>query len=218
MVRRKSEGVVVKAFQSLIDLHDETGAPCLAFANTLDWHAAAQPVETLHNYADLITWAAAAELVNAVDCAALLALAAAQPDAAATVYTAALDLREAIYRLFTALSREETPPLADLALINHYHQQATTHLQLVHRGKRFGWQWTSLTADLDAPLWPIAWSTVELATSPWLERVKQCEDERGCGFLFIDTSKNRSRRWCSMESCGNRAKVQRHRARRAATK
>ncbi|MCE7985865.1 MAG: hypothetical protein DYG89_32200 [Caldilinea sp. CFX5] len=45
--------------------------------------------------------------------------------------------------------------------------------------------------------------------------MKQCEDERGCGFLFIDTSKNRSRRWCSMESCGNRAKVQRHRRRSA---
>lgn len=214
MVMANSEGVAVNAFQSLIDLHDETGAPCLAFANTLDWHAAAQPVETLHSYADLVAWAAGVNLLRPADRAALLDLAAMQPAAAATVYAAALGLREAIYRLFTALSRGETPPATDLALINAYHQQATTQLRLVHRSTGFGWQWTTLAADLAAPLWPIAWSTVELLTSPWLARVKQCEDQRGCGYLFIDTSKNRSRRWCSMESCGNRAKVQRHRARR----
>lgn len=204
----------MNAFQSLIDLHNETGAPCLAFANTLDWHAAAQPVETLHRYADLAAWAAEVGLLAAGERQALVALAATQPGAAAAVYEAALTLREAIYRLFTALSRGETPPAADLLCINAYHQQAATQLQLVHSSTGFGWQWTTLAADLAAPLWPIAWSTVELLMSPWLARVKQCEDLRGCGYLFIDTSKNRSRRWCSMESCGNRAKVQRHRARR----
>lgn len=207
----------MKAFQSLIDLHDETGAPCLAFANTLDWHAAAQPVETLHSYADLVNWAATTGILRAADRAALQALAAPQPDAATATYAAALALREAIYRLFTTLGRGEAPSPADLAHITADYQQATAHLQLVHHDNGFGWQWTTLTADLAAPLWPVAWSTVELIMSPWLERVKQCEDERGCGYLFIDTSKNRSRRWCSMESCGNRAKVQRHRARRKET-
>ncbi len=80
-------------------------------------------------------------------------------------------------------------------------------------GNRYAWEWTTLTDHLDGPLRPIALAPAQLLTSDWVDRVKQCEDDRGCGFLFIDTSKNRSRRWCSMDGCGNRAKVQRHRNR-----
>ena len=67
-------------------------------------------------------------------------------------------------------------------------------------------------------LWPVAHSAAELLISDDLDRVKQCADDRGCGWLFVDTSRNRSRRWCSMESCGNRAKVQRHRHKEAEEK
>jgi predicted RNA-binding Zn ribbon-like protein len=59
-------------------------------------------------------------------------------------------------------------------------------------------------------MWPVVHSAAELLTSPHLDRVRQCADDRGCGFLFFDTSRNGSRRWCSMESCGNRAKARRH--------
>ena len=70
-----------------------------------------------------------------------------------------------------------------------------------------------MTDSLDGLLRPVVLAAAQLLTSDWVGRVKQCEDDRGCGFLFIDTSKNRSRRWCSMDGCGNRAKVQRHRNR-----
>jgi len=59
----------------------------------------------------------------------------------------------------------------------------------------------------------VARSAAELLTSDNVDRVRECEDDRGCGYLFIDQSKNRSRRWCSMESCGNRAKARRYYAR-----
>ena len=62
----------------------------------------------------------------------------------------------------------------------------------------------------DRILWPVARSAGELLISDKLDRVRQCADDRGCGYLFVDTSRNRSRRWCSMESCGNRAKAHRH--------
>lgn len=207
----------MSTFHSLIDPQDEVGAPCLSFANTLDWHASAQPVETLHGYGDLVTWAQQANLLSAAAGATLLTLAEQQRTAAATVYTAAIALREAIYRTFHAINHAAAPMAADLALINHHYRNAANQLEVVANDNTFCWRWSTLTAALDAPLWPVAWSTVELLTSPWLARVKVCEDTRGCGYLFIDTSKNRSRRWCSMESCGNRAKVQRHRARRQET-
>ncbi len=207
----------MSTFHSLINLQDEVGAPCLSFANTLDWHASAQPVETLHDYGDLVSWAQQIHLLSPTAGADLLTLAEQQRADATRVYSTAIALREAIYRTFRAINPVTAALPTDLALINQHYRAATNQLELVTSDNTFCWRWSTLCAALDAPLWPVAWSTVELLTSPWLARVKICEDVRGCGFLFIDTSKNRSRRWCSMESCGNRAKVQRHRARRSAS-
>jgi predicted RNA-binding Zn ribbon-like protein len=64
--------------------------------------------------------------------------------------------------------------------------------------------------DLDEMLRPVARSAADWLVSADVDRVRLCADDRGCGYLFVDTSRNRSRRWCSMESCGNRAKARRH--------
>jgi predicted RNA-binding Zn ribbon-like protein len=64
---------------------------------------------------------------------------------------------------------------------------------------------------------PIAWSAADLLTGPRAQRVRQCADEKGCGWLFIDESRAGTRRWCSMGECGNRAKARRHYLRRKMT-
>lgn len=189
-------------------------ALCLEFANTADWHASAQPIESLLSYQDLLVWAQAHDLLSAREQTALARLAVAEAVAAATVLAHAIDLREAIYRIFVARAASATPMAADLAMLNQALSEALPHLQLQPSPQGYTWRWTTLADTLAGVLRPIALSAANLLTSVQLTRVKQCEDERGCGFLFIDTSKNRSRRWCSMESCGNRAKVQRHRQRR----
>ena len=66
---------------------------------------------------------------------------------------------------------------------------------------------------LELPLWPALWSAAELLMAPELARVRECES---CSWLFLDTSRNHTRRWCSMEDCGNVAKARRHYARRHA--
>ncbi|HYN87467.1 MAG TPA: CGNR zinc finger domain-containing protein, partial [Ardenticatenaceae bacterium] len=64
-------------------------------------------------------------------------------------------------------------------------------------------------------LWPVAYSAGQLLLSPELARLKQCP---GCGWLFLDLTKNQGRRWCSMNMCGVRDKMRRyHRRSRAAT-
>lgn len=83
-------------------------------------------------------------------------------------------------------------------------------------GPGFAWTWPEEAADLARPLWPVARSAAELLTSPDLGRVHECLGDN-CGWLFLDTSRNRRRTWCSMEGCGNRAKARRHYARRRAT-
>jgi predicted RNA-binding Zn ribbon-like protein len=64
-------------------------------------------------------------------------------------------------------------------------------------------------------LWPIALSALELLTSPQLIRVKKCA---GCPWVFLDQSKNLSRRWCAMDDCGTHEKIRRYVSRRAAKK
>jgi predicted RNA-binding Zn ribbon-like protein len=66
---------------------------------------------------------------------------------------------------------------------------------------------------LDSPLWPVAQSAAELLTSPMLGRVKVCAGE-GCGWVFLDESRNGSRRWCDSRDCGNRERVRRYLARK----
>ena len=83
-------------------------------------------------------------------------------------------------------------------------------------GQCYTWEWAKYDQDLDRPLWPVARTAADLLTSGRLDRVRECPGADGCGWLFYDTSKNGSRRWCSMEGCGNVAKARRLYARRRA--
>jgi predicted RNA-binding Zn ribbon-like protein len=89
------------------------------------------------------------------------------------------------------------------------------HHRLTAVQTEFVWQWDEDATDLDRVLWPIAQSAAELLTSPELARVRECAKEH-CNWLFVDRSKNRSRRWCDMQECGNVAKVRRYRSRKQA--
>jgi len=111
---------------------------------------------------------------------------------------------------FLGYGAEQPVTTADLTALNAAISLAYPHLQLVASGAEFAWGWTGAEDDWARMLWPVVRSAAELLTSPLLTRVRECADEQGCGFLFFDLTRNRSRRWCSMESCGNRAKARRH--------
>lgn len=192
----------------------EAGDLCLDFANTLEWHAGEHPVEKLKEYADLIVWAEAASILSADEADHVRRLASQQPENAAVAYDKALHLRETIYRIFSSLSDEGGVNSDDLAILNLVLSKAMPHLRIVSFEKGFGWDWNDRSSELNQMLWHISRSAAELLVSNNLDRVRECEDDRGCGYLFIDNSRNRSRRWCSMDSCGNRAKARRHYARR----
>jgi predicted RNA-binding Zn ribbon-like protein len=195
---------------TIYDPRLEAGALALEFANTADWHASENPVESLNRYADLVHWAARTHLIAGPEVELLLQRADKTPSLAETIRISAINLREAIYRLFAAA---QPSTAADLAILNEVLHQALPHLQLNQAGSSFAWVWANNDQTLDQLLWPVAYAAAALLTSDLLERVKECEDDRGCGFLLLDMSKNRSRRWCSMDSCGNRAKVRRYRKR-----
>lgn len=93
---------------------------------------------------------------------------------------------------------------------------ALRHARLVEQGGGFVWGWDE-NPSLERPLWPIARSAAELLAHPdALAQLRECASDT-CEWLFLDRSRNHTRRWCDMNDCGARTKVRRFRARRART-
>jgi predicted RNA-binding Zn ribbon-like protein len=182
----------------------------LDFANTADWHASDQPEELLTSYAKFVSWSRQAGVLTEKQAKRLLREAADRPDEATAILKRAIALREATYEIFAAVAHEQSPQATDLATLNSALSEALARSQIAPMETGFGWQWAGEEDALDRPLWSIARSAADLLTSDDLQRVGQCADDRGCGWLFLDTSRNHSRRWCSIEDCGNRAKARRH--------
>jgi len=202
-------------FESSLKL--ETERLCLDFTNTVNWHASAHPIEELPAYSDLLSWAHKVGLVTEAEAQRLGRLAARRPAEAAAVLQRAHALREAIYRLLSATAHQQRADPADLEIINTELPASLAHSRLTPAAQGYALAWPAQAdADaLDRLLWPVAFSAADLLTHPeLLSRVGECADDRGCGYLFLDMTKNRSRRWCDMKDCGNRAKARRHYERR----
>jgi predicted RNA-binding Zn ribbon-like protein len=193
----------------------DAGRLCLDFANTIGDRPALPPrAEELHSYADLVAWSEAAGIISGDD-AAEYERAARHPSEVDAAFADAITLREAIYRVFAAVAADAEPPADDLATVNAAITDAIGHARLAPAEGHFRWVWERNPSALGSMLWPVAWSVAELLTAEEVHRVHECAGP-DCSWLFLDMSKNGSRRWCSMETCGNRAKARRHRERQHA--
>jgi predicted RNA-binding Zn ribbon-like protein len=189
------------------------GRACLDFANTVEPRNAATDRDHVTSYAELVSWARLADLVDEPLAAALRRAADADPAAAAAAHGEAVVLREAIYRTFEAVAGGREPAPVDLVVISDAYRDGLHHADLRATSEGFTWTYRD-EPDLRRPLWPVAASAVELLASPELSRVKVCPET--CAWLFLDTTKNGRRVWCSMRECGVGAKVRRQAERRAA--
>ena len=182
----------------------------LDFANTAYWHASNQPLETIEDYHDLVAWSQEAQLLNKSEAASLLVNAEDAPKEATKALQKVVSIRDVIYRIIAAVAEGEEPNESDLGIFNQALAAGMEKTKIITTSNGFEWTWGKSDRAFDQMLWPILRATAELLTSQDIKRVGQCADDRGCGYLFYDTSRNHSRRWCSMDSCGNRAKAQRH--------
>jgi predicted RNA-binding Zn ribbon-like protein len=188
----------------------QAGNLALDFANTMDWHASDHPEELLNSYSDLVHWASDYSLLTPEEVRILTAEADRRPEAAKEALEAAIAVRESIYHIFSAIVHDDQPKAEDLERLKEVWGQAVTAGEIVPRENGFTWIWAGRSTSLAQILWPVSRAAVDLLLSESLSQVGQCADDRGCGLLFIDTSRNHSRQWCSMDSCGNRAKAQRY--------
>jgi predicted RNA-binding Zn ribbon-like protein len=187
----------------------KTGWLCLDFANTVGWHASESPEESLNKYADLIEWSADRGIVSGDAKDVLLRKSEEKPIEAQAVLERAREIREDIYRILSDIAHGRPIKITDLRGFNKALPSMLSHSRLAPYERGLRWDWDSHSDKLDSVIWPVVKSAVDLMTSEAIKRVGQCADEQGCGWLFWDSSRNRSRRWCDMSDCGNRAKVRR---------
>ena len=194
------------------------GQLCLDFVNTVDGResksSSANNVlgDKLGNYFDLVEWGQHAGIITVLESRRLIEEGRRKATEAGKVFERAIALREALYRIFKAMLTDRQPQSVDLDKVNDELQRARSHERLTRAGDGFAWEWTGPATALDRMLWSIAHSAAEYLTAGDLSRLRECGGEE-CGWLFEDTSKNRSRQWCHMQDCGNLEKVRRFRAR-----
>jgi predicted RNA-binding Zn ribbon-like protein len=180
---------------------------CLDFMNTLVADGG-QLVELLPTFADFVAWASAATLVTAQEAQWIVAQWSGQPEAA-VVLQQALQFRATIQTMLkTNLSGQATPAVV-VDAINIWLGQQSGYTEVIRVGEQFTKRYHTTIHTPRQLLAPIAHSAADLLCYADWALVRKCENP-ACVLYFYDTSKNHSRRWCSMSLCGNRAKAAAH--------
>ena len=201
--RSRREG---KVDEGLADL-----AP-LEFAN-IGLRPAGFPGGGLSSFEDFTLWVRQVRLMDDQETWELARASGQRKPEALSVLRRAKSFRESAYRIIEALAGRHVPPATDLDVFNRELARAMEHAALATVRGELHWSWRAGDKPLERILWPIVLATADLLTSPDSKRIHRCAGP-SCGRLFLDTSKNGSRRWCDMKTCGNRAKVRLHRQRR----
>lgn len=189
------------------------GHPALDLVNTLDWRFRDElPEELIESYGDLLRFTEQSRLLTPRQTRHLLRTA--NNSAAERTLASARELREAAAEVFYAVLDQRSPALQVKSLEISF-KAARGHQNLLWSGSRLTWGWQETTAAPELPLWLLSLSVVRFMTSDAMQQVRACDNPE-CRWLFLDTSKNHTRRWCEMRLCGNRMKARRFKAQRRA--
>ena len=196
--------------RSLETLEIVGGALCLDFVNTINSRLEPEH-DYLVQYSDLVEWANKVGILSRAQTDKLQKQAEQNRGEAEGAFRIAQTLRELLYRLFSNTTKVSEPNQKDMETFIAFYAEAISHGQFVKKDQSYATSWR-VDEEFESVLWPVIYSAGELLLSNELAHVKECP---GCGWLFLDTSKNQSRRWCSMNTCGARDKMRRyHRKRR----
>jgi predicted RNA-binding Zn ribbon-like protein len=182
---------------------------CLSYANTLTWRGHSAPVEKLRELADILGWIERTGVVTAAATRSIRQWSRTHAENAATVFAEAIAIREALFRIFSAIAVGESIRPKDFALLKTAVAKTPPRSQLNRAGEHYAWQIDELRPSVADVLAPVLWSAGDLLLDAGQRRIRCCANKE-CLWLFIDQSKNGTRRWCDMSACGNRAKARRH--------
>lgn len=189
------------------------GRLCLDFVNTVSCRNSDHPRDALGTYENLASWSQRAGILTKDEAKNLVARAVVHPAEARRVVERAIATREALYRIFSAIIHKHRPEAMSVGILNEEVTAAMARLHLNPATSTSPWSCAfedgERSRELDRMLWFIVDSAKELLISDKLDRLSECPGEN-CGWLFLDLSRNRSRKWCNMKDCGNVAKSRRH--------
>jgi predicted RNA-binding Zn ribbon-like protein len=180
----------------------------LAFANTRYWRGSDEPTETLQDIERALAWCAEVNLLNSATAARLKKWAERNRQPAMRLFNEIVSIREAIYCIFASVVTGSVDP-RHIAQLNERLGRAPRRTEIVKLKPRWVWQLPAAEPTFENLFAPVLWSAGDLLVGPRLSGVRLCANPK-CRWLFLDDSKNGTRRWCSMSSCGNRAKAHRH--------
>ncbi|WP_263367037.1 CGNR zinc finger domain-containing protein [Edaphobacter bradus] len=185
------------------------GHPVLDLVNTLDWRfRSTGPEELLNTYDDLLRFAEQSGMLTPRQTQRIRRESG---GSATQTLQSARELREAAAQILYAIMGDRTPPAAVTKKLDHHIRAAHTHRKLRWNQSRLELSWSGSESDPQFPIWLLAQSASDLLTTQAAEMIRACDNPE-CRWLFLDTSKNHSRRWCDMSLCGNRMKARRFKA------
>lgn len=187
------------------------GHIALDFINTAEYRGSEQFQDSLLAYDHWLAWCWRSNLLLDAEVETFYRLGVQNPQLARQTYLRATALREALYEVFAAVINRQERDAIDLSTLNRFLREGYQHRQLAATETGFSWVWDA--DDLARPLWALAHAAAELLASEQLSKVRQCPN---CGWLFIDSSRNGMRRWCSMDFCGSQVKSRRQYERKKA--
>lgn len=189
------------------------GHPAIDLVNTLDWRFRESGTEELLvNYGDFLRFAQQSGVIAAAEARRLGR--EVSENKGARVTAAVRELREAAAEVLYASLEKKSPPAATIKTLEAKFEEFRSKQRLVWQESKLGWEFDRLSAGAELPLYLLSVATAELMGSDAIEKLRECGNAE-CRWLFLDTSKNHTRRWCDMKICGNRMKARRFKAQHA---
>ncbi len=184
------------------------GRLCLDLANTVEQRWGGAPVDALCDADAVARWGYHSGAVSEAERDDLAVRLRSEPHDGETALSRTIELRELAYSTLADIAATGGPPAPLPTELEGIIHETLRRAHLRWEGARMVWTIDEPTIHLVSDR--AALDLLDLLTSSALAEVRQCPGCGDCGWLFLDTSKNHTRRWCSMEGCGSRAKMRRH--------
>ena len=181
--------------------------PALDLVNTVSWRLdPARRVDRLSSPQDLLRWLRFAGIVDDRVAGDLGHQLAADPEAGQIALKRSRQLRERLYAVVRPLALDRGPAASDVARLHSPLFRALGRTEVVSV-MPLAWRREPVTLDSLPDLLNV--HAFELLQRQDPGRLRQCRGD-GCGWLFLDRSRNGTRLWCSSADCGNRTRARRH--------
>ncbi len=182
---------------------------CLDFVNTASWHESEKPIENLNDIETFIDWCAFMGIIDDSSKNQFYLYLSEDSFNNNQILNEIIEIREVIFRIFRNIAFNEEYKNEDMIKLINYLPKIYKDVDLTKNDYNFTIRIKPDAKNIISLIFPVIQSAIELLTQEDMNRIKICGGER-CGWLFYDTSRNNSRKWCSMADCGNREKSKRH--------